>query len=295
MAALKSYAAPGGVGQGEGRPAVGLGQVEARVAVLRPLDRRPAPSRGRARSSPRRRRPRSRPAPGRPRRAVRGSAGRRRAADGGTHEDTVRRVARQPEDHAADRRRAARGSPGRAPAPGRARTSSPSSWRVLARSPSVAVPPACLGRGERQHGRRALRLGLAVDGRLDPGRLATVAVALHRGEGELLGVGERAAGERELLELARARCRRRPRPGTPRPRRSSVISCAVRLERLVELGASWSSPSSPAPAGCAARPWRPPVGIWMRSADGAGGVALVGHAEGQLPEAARRRRPRRRR
>ena len=49
-----------------------------------------------------------------------------------------------------------------------------------------------------------LRLGLAVDRGLDPGRLATVAVRLDDGEGERLGVREGTAGQRELLELPRA-------------------------------------------------------------------------------------------
>ena len=50
---------------------------------------------------------------------------------------------------------------------------------------ACAAPPAApAAAGEGQHGSRVLGLGLPLDGRLDPGRLATVAVTLHQGEGQ---------------------------------------------------------------------------------------------------------------
>ena len=164
-------------------------------------------------SCPRRRPRRPRPAAAGKREGGRDQQGRqrraRRRADGGTHEDTVRRCARQPRT----RRRSPTSS---------ARIATNSASRPAGDRPSSCE---CVGRrvGRRRRrraaaaGRRRQRSAPArgarapawpVDGRLDPGGLATVAVALHAGKASCRppGTGRRRA---RTPGTRPARCRRR--------------------------------------------------------------------------------------
>ena len=119
------------------------------------------------------------------------------------------------------------------------------------------------GGGERQDGGRPLRLRLAGDGRLDPGGLATVAVGLHRGEGQVLGVRERATGRRELLE----------RPGRNAPPSSARNSTTETELEISSPCASRGVPSSavvivavqPATGWTRSEAIAASTGIWMRS------------------------------
>ena len=200
-----------GVGERERRPPVGLGQVEPGVGVVGPSTVAGAEARvvvpAALGGAPCRRPARRQPGGEQQRRQRRAQA----AADGGAHEDTVRRGARSPrttpaiaDDQREDRqeqRDARRAGPPCAVLVRRRRGPS-----VAA---SVAAPRAPSAAGERQHRRRVLGLGLALDGRLDPGRLATVAVGLDDGEGRASrrpGTGRPTA---RTPGTARARCRRR--------------------------------------------------------------------------------------
>ena len=267
-AALKSYAAPRGVGEGERRPPVGLGQVEARVAC-RPAPRPAAGRRrsGRARSRPRRcraaaarqRQPggqqQGRQAPGA------GGCGRRSSRGHGTSR------ARHAEDHAGDRRPAARGSRRRAPRPpARPR---PSHRLVRRRPPSrgaAAGSPRPPSAASDSTGRRVLGLGLPVDAsaRSRPTRYRRCSSA--------------PSGRRARRRPGTARPTART-PGTPPARCpppaaaelddrhvASVISLPSSSVPAGPAGPRRRSPSSPDRLRRAATPAAASSGIWIRIA-----------------------------